>query len=537
FSPTEISNISSILDSSFKFTFEYFCNSNTGQIIFTQAGGGVYGEAGGSIEANDDYSPESYIINIIQDDDSCCPPVNCDNPITTISVELLSYYVDFYSINSFVYNTAEGSGANVTFLDSTGHEWGLFYQSYDDSNQYTYSLRCIEQCDCSCEENVPINFNSNGSEIITSEFSSAFNTVVNNFFNFTFSYDCDSREASLLFNQTGIVGASYDEGSQGYFSVGIDLFSLPIDIIQPDGTTDDCTPLSCDNQLVSLNMNLVDSVEYPIGFQFNSLDDFLSNNNNPYYSSIYFVDEMGDHWSLISTPSNGDVPFYSLVCEDLSTATAPLVFDLNHNGVEISALKDSNVVLNIDGVDKNVAWVGAGDGILTYNYSGEGPIENKNFILTDNVQGVQTDLQALQVLADQKGGILDFSNPIWDKLGMWQDANQNGKMDSGEYHTLNELKIASINLSGDGDVHYLNGNVIANNVSFTYQDGTQGVAADAILKTQDVVQNNQTVPADISPNLSAASAPVTAAVAPVEPLHVDSTVQSAIEQQQVVNTG
>ena len=205
-----------------------------------------------------------------------------------------------------------------------------------------------------------------------------------------------------------------------------------------------------------------------------------------------------------------------------------------NNGYDISSVKDSSVVLNIDGVDKQIAWVGPDDGILTYNYSGEGAIENKNFILTENVPGAKTDLQALQMLAGQKGGILDMSNPIWDKLGMWQDANQDGKMDKGEYHTLGDLKIASINLTGDGNVHYLNGNLIANNVTFNYQDGSVGKAADAILKTEDVVQANQSIPGLSNTSSGPTIVAANDAVAPVAPLQVDMAVQSAIEVQQPV---
>ena len=365
FNESELLEISNVLNNSFKFTFEYFCDRNEGEIIVSQVGPGIRArsmEAGSGGIQQLDFTPETFTIKIIVDPEGCCPPVNCDNPIESISIDITGNNLLIPCIDYF--SSSYSSGATIRFLDSGGHEWELV------NNKKEFVLQCAD-------------------------------------------YEC---------------------GEEEYI---------------PEGT-------------------------------------------------------------------------------------APLVFDLDHNGYDISSVKDSSVVLNIDGVDKKVGWVGPNDGLLTYNYSGEGAIENKHFILTDNVQGAKTDLQALQMLAGQKEGILDMSNPIWDKLGMWQDGNQDGKMNSGEYHTLSDLKIASINLTGDGDIHKVNGNLIVNNVTFNYQDGSVGKAADAILKTEDVVQADQNIPGIGNASSAPAVAANDAVAAPVAPLQVDMAVQSAIEVQQPV---
>ncbi|MBS0287792.1 MAG: hypothetical protein JSR17_10885 [Proteobacteria bacterium] len=355
FTSESITDISNILNSAFKFTFEYFCDQNLAEIVFQQVGGGVSGE-GDYVTQLPDFTPETFVIKIIQDGD--CPPVNCSNPIESVSVNIQSGFIFIPCIDYFLHSMTSYSGADITFLDSNGHEW-----------------------------------------------------------------------------------------------------------------------------------------------------------------------------ALASTKEKG----FELVCADIFyEGTAPIVLDLNSSGIDLISVKNSSVILNIDGKEEHTGWVGPQDGILTYGYDGHEPIQTNNFILTENVKGTQTDLQALQILAGQKGGILDMSNPIWDKLGVWQDANQNGKVDAGEYHTLNQLHIASINLDPHASMTYVNGNLVANNMSFTYTNGEVAKAADVILKTEDVIQNNQSIPeVNSSPSTTSTTTtvqPVVAETTPVAAPHVDPTVQSALEQ-------
>ncbi len=386
---------------------------------------------------------------------------------------------------------------------------------------------CVNPIDIAVDQTL-----SSSSSYFTSDELTQISNILNNAFKFTFEYFCDKNEGVIVASQvaggveayTGIPD-SYSAKISTYENFTPETFIIRI----PSGDESFCAPINCDNPIVSIHVNITNN-EY---FNLPRID--LFSNSYQENATIYFIDSNGSQWELVNNKKEFELQCAESECEyEYEQSTAPLVFDLDNNGYDISSVKDSSVVLNIDGVDKKVGWVGPNDGLLTYNYGGEGAIENKHFILTDNVQGAKTDLQALQMLADQKSGLLDMSNAIWDKLGMWQDGNQDGKMDNGEYHTLSDLKIASINLTGDGDIHKVNGNLIVNNVTFNYQDGSVGKAADAILKTEDVVQADQNIPGIGNASSAPAVAANDAVAAPVAPLQVDMAVQSAIEVQQPV---
>lgn len=244
----------------------------------------------------------------------------------------------------------------------------------------------------------------------------------------------------------------------------------------------------------------------------------------------YAYDQNGNYYDFFS---DGGLFLRPECCE---CSAAPIVLDLNNDGFNLTNSKESDIPLTIDGNTVQSAWVGPTDGFLTYDYSGEGPIENKNFILTENVPGAKTDLQALETLAGQSSGILDNSNAIWSKLGVWQDSNQNGKMDDGEYHTLSELGIKSIDLNESPVNQILNGNTIHSIINFNYADGSVGKGADVALRYEDVIQSNNNVPelGSQSDALSPSSVTMQETTAPVVQ---DAAVHSAVEavvQQQVV---
>lgn len=254
------------------------------------------------------------------------------------------------------------------------------------------------------------------------------------------------------------------------------------------------------------------------------------------YAQVFFLSACGDEFQLVSGGGTG----WEL---QQVGQTEPIIFDLNGDGIHLSSASTSDVILNNNGALERTGWIDSSDGILTYGYSGEGAIEHKNFALTENVDGAKTDLDALQALAKQSGGILDGNNPIWDNLGMWQDGNHNGAMDKGEYQTLTQLGISSISLTQTGTAHLENGNVVYGNLSFTYADGKVGYAENVGLRYEDVIQSNSSIPnlpSETSTSSPSSSVPVNASSAPVAepvaPPHVDPTVQSAIDttQQQPV---
>jgi len=56
---------------------------------------------------------------------------------------------------------------------------------------------------------------------------------------------------------------------------------------------------------------------------------------------------------------------------------------------------------------------------------------------------------------------LDPGDAHWSAFRVWRDTNQDGIVESGELHTLDELGITSINLQPTGDaVHLADGSSV-----------------------------------------------------------------------------
>ncbi len=399
-------------------------------------------------------------------------------------------------------------------VDSTPRDFGI--GPFPPSEQKLYlptiehPIQTSNEGPC-CVLNVPI-FLEQG-EISTEAVNSQDSlSLSGHTYTFTFEGFCnDNIPSDLIFTDT--VSFSGSNASTQTLTIPIESCFDQVD---------------CDNPITSIVLNTGSSSAF-FESGINLFVDFATaydSHNNPYF----FIDS-----------PNGQITLEALSCLESSS---PIVLDLNNNGLELSNVRDSNILLSVDGNSVKTGWVGPHDGFLTYGYSGEGAIENKNFILTDNVPGAKTDLQALESLAGKSGGILDSNNAIWDKLGVWQDSNQNGKMDNGEYHKLSDLGITSIDLNGtDTLAKNLNGNVVNSIISFTYADGSVGKGADVSLRYEDVIQSNTGSIPNLGGQTGAPSAVATTATqepatAPATPVVQDAAVHSAVEavvQQQVVH--
>ena len=148
------------------------------------------------------------------------------------------------------------------------------------------------------------------------------------------------------------------------------------------------------------------------------------------------------------------------------------------------SINDSNVNFDMDGdgIKDRTAWVAAGDAMLAYDKDLNGLIEG-----TDEIgfkqNGAPTDLEGLRRDFDtNQNGIFSKVDEEWDKFGLWQDSNQNGITDEGEFRSLKEWGIKSLNLVADLDRGILPGRaVILGTSEYTKMDGTKGQVTDAIL--------------------------------------------------------
>lgn len=141
----------------------------------------------------------------------------------------------------------------------------------------------------------------------------------------------------------------------------------------------------------------------------------------------------------------------------------PIAVDLNGNGFEFVNVDDSNVFFDVngDGWKHRTSWVGKDDGLLAYDIDGDGKIDKAGEIsFTRYKEGAQSDLEGLRAFDSNGDDRFDAADDKWAKFGVWQDANQNGVTDTGEFRTLTELGVAAVNLTSDGNFQVINGQTV-----------------------------------------------------------------------------
>ncbi|MDE2412466.1 MAG: cadherin-like domain-containing protein, partial [Sphingomonadales bacterium] len=191
---------------------------------------------------------------------------------------------------------------------------------------------------------------------------------------------------------------------------------------------------------------------------------------------------------------------------------APIAVDLNGDGVHYLAT-DAGVTFDYTGSGQKVAtaWVDGHDGLLAIDANHSGSVDSGAEIVFGG-NGL-TDLQGLAATYDTNhDGVLDAKDAAFAQFGVWQDANSNGVSDPGEFKTLTELGIASINLTSNGQAGTAAGGDVSvfGTTTFTRTDGTTGTASDVAFLTSAL--QRQTQPAELA-TVSAAAAGLLAAMA------------------------
>ena len=116
------------------------------------------------------------------------------------------------------------------------------------------------------------------------------------------------------------------------------------------------------------------------------------------------------------------------------------------------------------------------DGILSLQRS-DGTLN-----ITFSTQAGETDLQGLARIYDANhDGILSNLDSTFNSFGVWQDINSDGMVEAGEFKSLTDAGITSINLVSDGQAYTTaDGDVqVSGGTTYTKADGSVGIAEDA----------------------------------------------------------
>ncbi|MPQ75947.1 hypothetical protein [Hydrogenovibrio sp. JE_KL2] len=166
---------------------------------------------------------------------------------------------------------------------------------------------------------------------------------------------------------------------------------------------------------------------------------------------------------------------------NLGSAT-PVILDLNENGFDLGSQVDFD--FDADGQQETGNWLNdSGDAILAYDWNHDGLVNDASEIaFSEYDPNAKTDLEGLALAFDSNhDGVFDAQDEKWKDFGLWKDANLNGQTEEGEFVSMEQAGISSIQLTSDHQQEDGNGYTIFGKGAFTYQDGSEGSFADVAL--------------------------------------------------------
>ncbi|MGQ9861965.1 MAG: hypothetical protein ACUVSD_08175, partial [Thiobacillaceae bacterium] len=125
-------------------------------------------------------------------------------------------------------------------------------------------------------------------------------------------------------------------------------------------------------------------------------------------------------------------------------------------------------------------WAGKDDALLVWDRNANGSIDTGaelfgDFTMLPNGTLAPNGFAALAALDANGDGIIDASDPAFAELKLWRDVSQDGISQGGEFITLAEAGIVSLNLATTlKNPNLPNGNQLTREGSFTRADGTTG---------------------------------------------------------------
>jgi hypothetical protein len=179
--------------------------------------------------------------------------------------------------------------------------------------------------------------------------------------------------------------------------------------------------------------------------------------------------------------------------------SSPLVLDLNGDGVTSTFIyeTDTHFDMDNDGVKQRTGWVQTTDALLVLDKNKDGIINNGSELFGNNTTLKNGTLaangfEALREYDENKDGVIDSKDTIYNSLQLWQDTNSDGITDTGELHTLKELRVASINLGYSTNTDTLEErNTINQTSSFTTIAGDTNAINDVwfMTNTEDTARD------------------------------------------------
>jgi Ca2+-binding RTX toxin-like protein len=129
----------------------------------------------------------------------------------------------------------------------------------------------------------------------------------------------------------------------------------------------------------------------------------------------------------------------------------PIALDLDGDG-RITTISDAanDRALNWDGsgFDKQVGWVGSGEGLLWLDRNPNGIVDGgKELFSNSAVADAAKGLRSMSWVDANADGVIDASDPVFAELKVWQDADGDAVADFNELNSLAALGITRLDYS------------------------------------------------------------------------------------------
>ncbi|MEW6352264.1 MAG: hypothetical protein AB1646_24705 [Thermodesulfobacteriota bacterium] len=146
--------------------------------------------------------------------------------------------------------------------------------------------------------------------------------------------------------------------------------------------------------------------------------------------------------------------------------------------------------LNTDGFAERTGWIAGDDGLLVLDRNGDGIINDGKELFGSGtpLSGGGTAPNGFQALADldsNHDGRIDATDEAFSALRIWIDYEEDGLCEPYQLFSLQDVGIASINLTptGDGAGTDAQGNTQERTGTFTWADGSTGQMAEYTFDT------------------------------------------------------
>ncbi|SFV57220.1 hemolysin-type calcium binding protein [hydrothermal vent metagenome] len=126
----------------------------------------------------------------------------------------------------------------------------------------------------------------------------------------------------------------------------------------------------------------------------------------------------------------------------------PLALDMDKDGfISTSSLDESGTYFDItgDGLRERVGWIQSNDALLTYDKNENGQIDGISEVFGNPGESGFEELKRL--IDSNHDNIIDRKDELYTRLQVWNDYNQDAKVQEGELRTLKEAGIKSIDLN------------------------------------------------------------------------------------------